>query len=205
MYQRRGSLKTRGGGAHLDDPVSCAGREPLVARFDRARPNPAQVARDDAREFPRRVIVGLDLASFPSPDEGLREESRLGMRDGDRGVALVDGRQGLRAGGRPLSVHCCTHANRGQLRTSAVRQSAPSDLQGKGRIPESATSSSSAAPTRNAGAPSMSFLCGSLAAAGPAGRAGPTPPFCCATSAAGRTRAFRYSDSILVARRTFVL
>lgn len=83
---------------HLDDPVSGSSREPLVARLDGTRADPSQVPRDDPRELPRRVVIGLDLSSFPPPDERLREESRLGVRDGDGTAVLGRCCQGLRAG-----------------------------------------------------------------------------------------------------------
>lgn len=56
------------------------------------------MTRDDAREFPRSVVVGLDLTGFPSPDQGLGKEGRLGVRDGDRSAGLRGCGQGLRAG-----------------------------------------------------------------------------------------------------------
>jgi hypothetical protein len=43
----------------LDDAVARAGREPLVARLDRDGTHPAEVAGDDARELPVRVVRRL--------------------------------------------------------------------------------------------------------------------------------------------------
>jgi hypothetical protein len=43
----------------LDDAVARAGREPLVARLDRDGAHPAEVAGDDARELPVRVVRRL--------------------------------------------------------------------------------------------------------------------------------------------------
>lgn len=192
------------GTTRLDDPVACAGREPLVARLDGSRAHPAEVTGDDAGEFPLGMVVRLDLSGLASSDERLREESGLGVRDGDRGAVLRGRGEGLRAAevfarvspSAQISSTTVTHlscstvcaigpAGQNHLRVSLARR-------GDARPPD---------------VPSINFLCGPCApaAAGPAGRAGPTPPFCCATRAAGRTLAFRYSASILLPRRTLVL
>lgn len=187
---------------HLDDPVSRTRRKPLVSRFDRDSPDPSEVSRDDARELPWRVVVGLDLARFSSPDEGLREERRRGVGGGERGGGRGEG---LGAARRAYTVSV-------RLSTRKREPCAPERLDSLyhrtwTRSGRRQAVSGSQRPQRRAhwNAPSIIILWEPVAACGPAGRAGPAAPSCWATRAAGSTLALRYSASILVAKRSFVL
>lgn len=71
---------------YLDHTISRTRGEPFVPRFHSNSAHPSQVTRNDPHELPLRMVIGLDLASFTTSDERLREEGRGSVGDG-----LVDG------------------------------------------------------------------------------------------------------------------
>ena len=61
---------------HLNNPISRASGKPLVARFNSDTPHPAQVPRNDAYEFPGRVIRRFNGARLFMQRECLSEVRR---------------------------------------------------------------------------------------------------------------------------------
>lgn len=61
---------------HLNDPISRASGKPLITRFNSNTSHPAQMPRNDAHEFPRRVIRRFDGARLFVQRERLSEVRR---------------------------------------------------------------------------------------------------------------------------------